>query len=254
MADQRATAAQLAAVQNIAQLIALGDQHLEPMASAYFSGGARDAITLAANRAAFAQTFLRPRCLRGVGSRSQATALLGRALPSPFLLAPTAFLGLAHPDGERGTARAARAIGAPMVCSTLATTPIEQVCAEAGVGAAESPGTVWFQLYVYKDRGLTGALIDRARAAGCSALVVTADAPVLGAREGDAVHRFGLPPHLRVENLVADGFGALPPDAQGSGPRRLRLPAARPRPAAVRSRLAGEPGGRAGLRQRRAAR
>lgn len=208
---------ELEQVQNIAQLIALGDRFLDPMASAYFAGAARDAITLGANRAAFEKTLLRPRCLRGVGERSQAISLLGRAAPSPFLLAPTAFLRLAHPEGERATARAARASGATMVCSTLATTPIEAVCAEAGVAAAERPGAVWFQLYVYKDRALTAALIDRARAAGCSAVVLTADAPVLGAREGDAVHRFGLPPSLRVENVVPEGYGALPREAQGSG-------------------------------------
>jgi 4-hydroxymandelate oxidase len=217
MGDARASEVELEQVQNIAQLIALGDRYLQPMASAYFAGAARDAITLAANRRAFEKTLLRPRCLRGVGQRSQACRLLGQTLPSPFLLAPTAFLGLAHPEGERATARAARASGAPMICSTLATTPIEAVCAAAGVGAADAPGTVWFQLYVYKDRDLTGALVDRAKAAGCSALVLTADAPVLGAREGDAVHRFGLPAGLRVENVVPEGHGALPSEARGSG-------------------------------------
>jgi 4-hydroxymandelate oxidase len=207
----------LVACLHIEQLSALGAGALSPMARAYYSGGARDGRTLVANREAFARTFLRPRCLRGVGQRSAASTLLGAPLRAPILLAPTAFLGLAHPEGERATARAARAAGTVMVCSTLATTPIEAVCAAAGVGAPEHTGTVWFQLYIYKDRGLTEALIDRAKAAGCTALVVTADAPVLGAREGDAVHRFGLPPQLRVENVVPEGYGALPSEAQGSG-------------------------------------
>ena len=207
----------LQAAVHIEQLCALGAAVLSPMVRAYFAGGARDGRTLVANREAFARTFLRPRCLRGVGTRSLDLTLLGARMRAPIVLAPTAFLGLAHPEGERATARAARRAGAVMVCSTLATTSIEEVCAQAGVGAETDPGTVWFQLYVYKDRGITAALIDRARAAGCTALVVTADAPVLGTREGDAVHRFGLPPHLRVENLVPDGFGALPSDAIGSG-------------------------------------
>ncbi len=199
----------LAGVRSLAQLEALGRDRVSPVARAYFAGGARDRRTVAANTAAFADTWLRPRVLGGVGSRALATTVLGQPVALPVLAAPTAFQRLAHDDGERATAAATRDAGTVMVCSTLATTAIETVCA---VG-----GPVWFQLYVYRDRALTQALVDRARAAGAQALVVTVDGPLLGVREDDEIHRFGLPPGLTVENLVGSGHSDLPPEAAGSG-------------------------------------
>lgn len=199
----------LEAILNLAQLEERGRAAVSAVPRAYFAGGARDRLTLRANRRAFADTWLRPRMLRGVGQRSLATTVLGAPVALPVLAAPTAFQRLAHPDGELATARATRAAGTVMVLSTLATTAVEAVCAAGG--------TVWFQLYVYRDRALTLQLVQRARAAGCTALVVTVDAPVLGVREDDVVHRFGLPPELRVENVVGSGHEALPPEARGSG-------------------------------------
>ena len=90
------------------------------------------------------------------------------------MVAPTAFHRLAHKDGELASVRAAGDAGTVFVLSTLSTTAVEEVCAAA-------TGPVWFQLYVYKDRGATEALIGRVEAAGCRALVLTVDAPLLGA-------------------------------------------------------------------------
>jgi 4-hydroxymandelate oxidase len=97
-----------------------------------------------------------------------------------------------------------------MILSTLSNTPVEEV-----VSAASGP--VWFQLYVYRDRKATEGLARRAEAAGCRALVLTVDAPLLGRRERDVRNRFHLPPGLSVANLLPEGYGGLPPAAADSG-------------------------------------
>jgi isopentenyl diphosphate isomerase/L-lactate dehydrogenase-like FMN-dependent dehydrogenase len=126
----------------------------------------------------------------------------------PVLVAPTAFHRLATPEGEVATARAARALDTIMVASTLATVPLEDV---AATGAAR-----WFQLYVFSDRGLTRELVERAVAAGYTALVPTVDAPTIGIRYADQRNRFVLPEGLELANVAA-ALGAGP-DA-GSGLR-----------------------------------
>jgi 4-hydroxymandelate oxidase len=136
---------------------------------------------------------------------------LGCAAAMPALVAPMAFQRLAHADGELATARACRAAGTVMVLSSLSTTPMEDVV------AAASPAPVWFQLYVFKDRGATKALVERAAAAGCKALVVTVDAPYLGRRERDVRNRFRLPDGMFVRNLSGFGRDELPAHAAGSG-------------------------------------
>jgi 4-hydroxymandelate oxidase len=144
-----------------------------------------------------------------VSKRSQATTVLGMPSSMPVLIAPTAFHKMACDDGELATVRAAGTAGVPMILSTLSNTPMEEV-----VAASSTP--VWFQLYVYKDRGATAALIGRAKAAGCQAIVLTVDAPLLGTRERDRRNRFRLPSHLSVANLTAAGKQHLP-DADDSG-------------------------------------
>jgi 4-hydroxymandelate oxidase len=129
--------------------------------------------------------------------------VLGQPVSMPVLVAPTAFQCLADPEGEKATARAAGAAGTIMVLSSLSNTAVEDVLAAAS-------GPVWFQLYVYKDRGATLDLVRRAEAAGCSALVVTVDAPLLGRRERDVRNAFRLPEHLSVKNLTASGLQSLP--------------------------------------------
>lgn len=163
----------------------------------YFDGGANDEITLRENRTAFDRIPLHYRVLCGTDRRDMHTRVLGHELRMPTIAAPVALLGMAHRDGEAAAARAATAVGSIFVLSTLSTTPVEQV-----VDAASGP--VWFQLYVYKDRAASEALVKRVEAAGCSALELTVDAPVLGRRERDVRNAFAVPEGLWAPNLTAD--------------------------------------------------
>jgi 4-hydroxymandelate oxidase len=117
---------------------------------------------------------------------------------------------MAHPEGEVATAAAAGQAGVTMILSTLATRSIEDVMAKA-------TGTVWFQLYFYKDREATLSLVQRAEAAGCRALALTVDAQIWGRRERDVRNRFRLPKGLKMQNLVAVGKDDFPEKAAGSG-------------------------------------
>ncbi|HEY0535870.1 MAG TPA: alpha-hydroxy acid oxidase [Actinoplanes sp.] len=173
--------------------------NLEPAHADFFAGGAGDERTVRANEAAFTRRRIVPRVLRGVGDRDLRTTLLGTGLSMPLLLSPTAFHLLAHPSGEAGTARAAAAEGVVMVVSMAATQPIEQIAA--------SGATLWFQLYPQPDAAFERHVVERAVAAGCRALVVTVDSPVLGRRDRDIRNGFtDLPPGLVCENMRdADG-------------------------------------------------
>ncbi|MCA9865843.1 MAG: alpha-hydroxy-acid oxidizing protein [Anaerolineae bacterium] len=195
---------------NLYDYEALAREKLTSMAHDYYASGAHDEITLRENHAAYDRIRLRYRVLRDISRRTTRATVLGHSLNMPVIVAPTAFQKLAHPDGEAATARAAGNAGTLMILSTLSTTSIEDVMAAA-------TGPVWFQLYVYKDREATKALVQRAEAAGCSALVLTVDAQILGRRERDVRNRFQLPPGLSVMNLMPAGQEAFPQDAQGSG-------------------------------------
>jgi len=195
---------------NLFDLEAAARERLPAATYAYYAGGAGAEITLRENVAAFARLALRPRVMRDVSRRDVTTTVLGHALDLPVLVAPMAFQRLAHPEGELAVARAARAAGSLMVLSTLATTAVEEVQAAA-------PGPLWFQLYVYKDRGATRALVERAERAGCTALVLTADTPYLGRREGDVRNVFTLPPELSIGNVVPGGPTTLPEAYAESG-------------------------------------
>jgi 4-hydroxymandelate oxidase len=196
---------------NIADLERLARSLLPQMAYDYYASGAEDELTLADNRNAWQRIAVRYRVLRGIAAAELATSVLGHALSMPIVVAPTAFHRLATPDGELATARAAEAAGTLMMLSTLSNTAVEQVVAEAG------SAPVFFQLYVYRDRGATRALVERAVAAGARALVLTVDAPRLGTRERDVRNRFALPDGLRIENMLAAGMGDVPPRALDSG-------------------------------------
>ncbi|MCL8251667.1 alpha-hydroxy-acid oxidizing protein [Aeromicrobium fastidiosum] len=150
---------------------------LGPGAHGYFAGGAGDEVTLRDNVAAWDRFALLPRVLVGVEHRDTSVTLLGRERPHPFLVAPMAYQLEAHPDGETGTARAAAATGSIMVLSSQTTTDPRQVAAAAG------PADRWFQLYVYRDRGLSHDLVAAAREGGYEALVITVDFPFGGRRE-----------------------------------------------------------------------
>ena len=183
---------------------------LEKSAFDYYASGAHDEITLRENRAAFDRRAVRYRVLVDVSRRDPATTVLGQPVSMPILLAPTAFHKMAHPEGESATARAAGAAGTVMILSTLSNTAVEDVCAAA-------TGPVWFQLYVYRDRAVTRALVERAEAAGCRAIVLTVDAPLLGTRERDVQNRFALPAGLSVENLLPANLGEVAAPPLGSG-------------------------------------
>ena len=158
-----------------------------------------------ANRAAFDRWRLLPRVMRGLRETSTATTVLGQEVALPVLIAPSGLHRLAHDEGELATARAARAAGTIYTMSTAATV----TDGESG----RRPAPWWFQLYVFIDRGITRALVERAAAAGASALVVTVDVPVLGRREADERNRFALP----------TGCHGQPPDTRAhADPDRLR--------------------------------
>lgn len=182
---------------------------LSKMAFDYYGSGANDEVSLTENQAAFQRIALRYRVLRDVGQRDCGTTLFGDRIEMPILIAPTAFHQLAHEDGELATAKAAEAAGTIMTLSTLANRSVEKV-----VAATKAP--VWFQLYIYKDRGITSAMLDRVAAAGCKALVFTVDAPLLGRRERDMRNGFCLPDGFSMENLLPEGFDAMRPADSGS--------------------------------------
>ncbi len=170
-------------------------KRLPQMAFDYYASGAHDEITLRENHDAYDRIKLRYRVLRDISRRDLSVRLLDQPLSMPLLVAPTAFHRLATEEGEIATVRAAGAAGTIMVLSTLSTTAMEEVTA-----AAEAP--VWFQLYVYRDRGATEDLVRRAEAAGCSAIALTVDAQLWGVRERDVRNRFRLPEGLTMPNLT----------------------------------------------------
>jgi L-lactate dehydrogenase (cytochrome) len=161
----------------------------------YIDGGAEDERTMVANSASFARTTFRPRVLRDVGTVDPSTTVLGAALAFPLVLAPTGFTRIADPQGELAVARAAERAGLPYTLSTLATRSIEEV-------RAVSSGRLWFQVYVWRDRGLVKEMVARADAAGYEALVLTVDTAVLGRRERDVRRGFSLPPKVGLGTLV----------------------------------------------------
>src|SRR5262249_493285 len=150
---------------------------------------------LAGNLEAFDRVRLRPRVLTGVAAPDLSATVLGMRLALPVGVAPMALQGLAHPEGEVATARAASGVGVAMTRSTLAT-------ASLGEGRVAAPGALLFQLYVLRDRGATRALVDRAVAAGARAIVVTVDAPTYGHRRPGVVTEFVLPEGTRLPNLA----------------------------------------------------
>jgi 4-hydroxymandelate oxidase len=172
----------------------LARKRLPAMAYEYIAGGAGDEVTLRDNRSRFDAIRLKPRVLRDVSALDTSSTLFGQRLEYPILLAPTAYHRITHPEGEIATARGAGAAHATMCVSSFATTSVEDV-------AKAATGPLWFQLYVQPDRGFTKALVQRAEAAGCRALLVTVDTPVIGTRNRETRVAFRLPPGMERENL-----------------------------------------------------
>ncbi|HEU0076337.1 MAG TPA: alpha-hydroxy acid oxidase, partial [Longimicrobiaceae bacterium] len=180
---------------NLPDVEAAARAKLPRMVYDYYAGGADDELTLRANRDAYRTVSLRPRVLVDVSRVDTSLELLGERLALPVLLAPTAFQKLAHPDGELASARAAHAAGTLMLSAgTLSTTAVEEV-------ARATPAPLWFQVYVFRDRGLTEALVERAKTAGARALCLTVTFPVAGNRERDVRNGFTLPPPLEMANF-----------------------------------------------------
>jgi isopentenyl diphosphate isomerase/L-lactate dehydrogenase-like FMN-dependent dehydrogenase len=165
----------------------LAEQAVPPDAWGYIAGGAGDERTLRWNREAFSRCRLRPRVLVDVSSVTTETTVLGTPVSMPALVAPMAFQQIAHEEHELATARGAEGAGTVMCLSTVATATPAQV-AEAAPGASR-----WLQIYVFRDRDVSDAVIEEALEAGFSALVLTADLPVYGIRHRETRAGFAAP-------------------------------------------------------------
>ena len=202
---------------------------LDPAVAAYFLGGAADQHTLRANHRAWSDLSLQPRVLRTLAGSHTRTVLSGRTIDWPVLLAPVAHQCLAHPDGEIATAHAALACATGMVLSTQSSVTVEDIRAILHSEGTASAPPLWFQLYWQHGRTHTRALVRRAEAAGCEALVLTVDAPVQGVRDLERRSGFRVPaqfpaPHLhdllalpataadRPPGGLCHGLAALAPD------------------------------------------
>ena len=172
----------------------------------YYVSGADDEVTLADNEAAWQRLKLLPKVLRDVSAVDASTTVLGESIPSPLIVAPTAYHRLAHDEGEAATARGVASAGTVMCVSTLATVSLEDVAAAAPDAAR------WFQLYIRKDRTFTEDLVARAKTVGYRALIVTVDLPVFGRRWRDERNSFTLPDGMIMANLDAPA-----PNVKGSG-------------------------------------
>jgi L-lactate dehydrogenase (cytochrome) len=188
-------ARRLATAASVGDLRAIAKRRLPHGVFDYIDGGAEDERSLRNNVDAFARIEFRPRVLRAVASIDTSTTLLGRPLPFPLALAPTGFTRVADPQGELAVARAADRAGLPYTLSTMSTRSIEEV-------AAVDPGRKWFQVYAWRDRGLVKDMVERCRANGYEALMLTVDTAVLGRRERDVRRGFEMPPKLGVGTLI----------------------------------------------------
>jgi L-lactate dehydrogenase (cytochrome) len=161
----------------------------------YADSGSWTESTYRANEADFVPIKLRQRVAVNMEGRSTRSTLIGQDVAMPVALAPTGLTGMQHADGEILAARAARAFGVPFTLSTMSICSIEDVAKHAGPG-------FWFQLYVMRDRDFIARLIDRAKAAGCSALMLTLDLQILGQRHKDLKNGLSAPPKPTVASVL----------------------------------------------------
>lgn len=197
----------LAKVFNIADMAALAGRALPLPIRDYLEGGADDEWTLARNRAVFDEWVLAQRTLVDVSAVDTSTDMIGFRSAMPLMLSPTGMSLLFHAAGERAVARAAAAAQVPYGLSTMATTSIEAI--------AQSGADRYFQLYLFRDRGLTKALLERAAANGYGALCLTVDTAIAGNRERDLRSGMIMPPRFTLGSLMSFAmhprwaFGAL---------------------------------------------
>jgi L-lactate dehydrogenase (cytochrome) len=161
----------------------------------YCESGSYTEQTFRDNIADFSQIRLRQRVARDLSDRTTDTTMIGQKVALPVALAPVGSCGMQCPDGEIKAARAAAAFGVPFTLSTMSICSIEDV-------AAHSPDPFWFQLYVMRDEDFVDAIIERARKAKCSALVLTLDLQVLGQRHKDLKNGLSSPPRLTLPNMI----------------------------------------------------
>ena len=183
----------MAVVANIEDFRSIARRKIPRALFDYVDRGSYDEVTLRANRADLDAIKLRQRVLVDVSQISLATTLLGEPVALPVAIAPTGLTGLIRGDGEVLAARAAEAAGTRFCLSTMSICTIEDVRE-----AVTQP--FWFQLYVFRDRGFSHAIIERARAAKCSALFVTVDLPMRGQRHMDLKNGLSVPPRLTLRN------------------------------------------------------
>ncbi|TCK31275.1 L-lactate dehydrogenase (cytochrome) [Ancylobacter aquaticus] len=185
----------MATVTNIQDLRAIAERKVPRAIFHYADRGSYDETTLAANKADLAAIGLRQRVMIDVSDRSTATTMIGEKVALPLAIAPTGLTGLFHGDGEIHGCRAAQAAGIPFTLSTMSICSIEDVA-----GAVDKP--FWFQLYVMRDRAFSASLIERAKAAKCSALVLTLDLQIQGQRHNDIKNGLAVPPRLTLANAL----------------------------------------------------
>ncbi len=182
-------------ITNIEDLRILAEKRVPRMFYDYADSGSWTESTYRANESDFAAIKLRQRVAVNIEKRSVRTQMLGSDVAMPVALAPTGMTGMQHADGEILAAKAAEAFGVPFCLSTMSICSIEDI-------AENTKKPFWFQLYVMRDRDFVGRLIDRAKAAGCSALVVTLDLQVLGQRHKDIRNGLSAPPKLTIPNIL----------------------------------------------------
>ncbi len=187
---------------NIQDLRAIARRRLPRAVFDYVDGGAEDEVTYRRNAQDFHKWEFVPTVMRDVSNIDTSAEILGKPTPIPLILAPTGFTRIVDPLGELSVARVAMERAIPYSLSTLGTRSIEEV-AEAGSG-----GRNWFQVYVWKDRGLVRNMIERAKESGYEALCITVDLVVTGRRERDVRNGLTLPPKLGLDMIL---HGALKP-------------------------------------------
>ena len=177
----------------------------------YIDGAAEDERTVQRNTAVYSQIAFKPRVLRDVANINLSTDVLGVPVSFPFIISPTGFTRIAHPLGEIAVARSAAENHIPFTLSTMATRSIEEIADLANPAFQDKSDRMfdaarnWFQVYVWKDRGLLKELLDRAKDAHFEAIMITVDTAVLGRRERDVRKGFTLPPKVGVDTIF-DGM------------------------------------------------
>ena len=179
------------ALLNVDEARSRAKRRLPRVAFDFIDGGSEDEVTLRENRRAFERVELRPRQLVSVEDRKQAVTVLGEAIDSPVILAPTGMARIAGGGGDLAGAIGAARRNTIFTLSTMATHSIEEV-------AAVATGPLWFQLYLVRDPAVNELLVTRAADAGYRALVVTVDVPVISVRERDVHNGLTIPPKLRA--------------------------------------------------------